>query len=312
MPELFPQTQPVKLLDGRLVSVAIIGGPHPHPHDIDEYSFGALAIFDTETDEWTRLSDVPVPTDRSFPHAIVLNDGRVLVAGGTEIGDSASASFSPLGIVEAYDLSTNMWQTLDPMRQSATQRWLVPLDDGRILAAGGFINEPGMWRWSSEVEIYDPDTNKWTLTESMNASAHTQAIVLLDSRVLATGGLFTQSAATDSSSNSETYDPDTGEWKVSGAMSQRRSGHTLTLLPDGRVLAVGGLEPQDDGDYTIHSTTEIFDPVTNTWSPGPELSHPRASHSATLMPDGSVLIAGGISERNGEKYVTVSTEFITP
>ena len=98
MPELFPQTQPVKLLDGRLVSVAIVGGLHPHPHDIDEHSFGALAIFDTETDEWTRLSDVPVPTDRSFPHAIVLNDGRVLVAGGTEIGDSASASFSPLAL----------------------------------------------------------------------------------------------------------------------------------------------------------------------------------------------------------------------
>ena len=169
-----------------------------------------------------------------------------------------------------------------------------------------------MWRWSSEVEIYDPDTNKWTPTESMNASAHTQAIVLLDSRVLATGGLFTQSAAADNSPNSETYDPDTGEWTAVGAMTQPRSNHTLTLLPDGRVLAVGGLEPQDGGDYTIHSTTEIFDPVSNTWSLGPELSHPRASHSATLMPGGSVLIVGGISERNGEKYVTVSTEFITP
>ena len=312
IPELFPQTPPVKLPDGRLVSVAILGDPHPHPPDIDAHPFGALAVFDAETDEWTRLSDVPVPTDRSFPHAIVLDDGRVLVVGGTEIGDSASASFSPLGIVEAYDLSTDTWQTLEPMSQIATQRWLIPLDDGRILAAGGFINEPGMWRWSNEVEIYDPDTNKWTLTESMSASPHTQAIVLRDSRVLATGGLFTQSTVADSSPNSETYDPDTGEWKVSGTMSQRRSNHTLTLLPDGRVLAVGGLEPLDGGDYAIHSSTEIFDPKTSAWSPGPELSRSRWGHSATLMSDGSVLIAGGVSERNGDENLTLSVEFIKP
>ena len=93
---------------------------------------------------------------------------------------------------------------------------------------------------------------------------------------------------------------------------KRRTSHTLTLLPDGRVLAVGGVGPLGDDDYVVHSTTEIFDPVTNTWSSGPELSQPMADHSATLMPDSSVLLVGGISERNGDKYVSISTEFITP
>ena len=306
MPDLFPQTPPARLPDGRLVSVAILGGPHSHPHDIDDYSFGALAVFDTETDGWTRLSDAPVPTNRSFPDAIVLGDGRVLVAGGTEIGSSASDSFRHLAVVEAYDLSTGAWHTLEPMNQPAAQRWLVPLHDGRVLAAGGFTTEADMVGWSSEVEIYDPHTNKWTPAESMTAP-HTQAIVLHDGRVLATGDAFLH---TDSPV-SETYDPSTDEWTATEAMSQRRTSHTLTLLPDGRVLAAGGIGFIDD-DYIPLSTTEMFNPVTNAWSSGPELSQPRALHSATLMPDGSILLAGGISERNGERYITLSTEFIQP
>ena len=112
------------------------------------------------------------------------------------------------------------------------------------------------------------------------------------------------------SPDSEVYDPDTEEWTLTGPMSVRRMSHTLTLLHDGRVLAVGGEDPQGS-DYVLYSTTEIFDPVTDTWSLGPELSQPRSSHSATLMPDGSVLLAGGISQEE-ERYPITSTEFITP
>lgn len=63
--------------------------------------------------------------------------------------------------------------------------------------------------------------------------------------------------------------------------------------------------------YRLYSTTEIFDPTTNTWSPGPELSQPRVEHSATLTPDGSVLIVGGLIQE-GELHPTVSIEFIKP
>ena len=309
LPELSPHTSPTRLPDGRLISVAILGGPR-YAND----SFIALAVFDANTGEWTHLSDVSVPTDRSSPDMIVLDDGRVLVLGGSEIIRSPSDSFTPLGIVEAYDLSTGVWQTLEPMNQPAFGRSLVPLNDGRILAAGGFTGDPGMGKWSSGVEIYDPDTNRWMSAENMIVPRILpQSVVLPDGRVLVTGSDFSQSVATNNSPDSETYDPATGKWTAAAAMLQRiYANHTLTLLPDGRVLAVGGLEILDDGNYVPLSTTEIFDPITNTWSPGPDLSQPRASHSATLMPDGSVLIVGGISEQNGQQYVTVSTEIIEP
>ena len=66
-----------------------------------------------------------------------------------------------------------------------------------------------------------------------------------------------------------------------GPMQHARVFHSMTLLPDGRVLVVGGEDPAGERNAP-HSTTEIFDPGTETWSPGPDLSEPRFDHSATL------------------------------
>ena len=71
----------------------------------------------------------------------------------------------------------------------------------------------------------------------------------------------------------KTYDPATDMWTPAGEMSYTRINATLTLLPDGRVLAAGGEDPAGS-ECVLYSTTEIFDPFTNTWSPGPDLSGP--------------------------------------
>lgn len=304
IPELAPITPPNRLPDGRFVTVANLGSREiGAPHN-------ALAVFDTNTDEWTRLSDVP--TDRSFASMIALNDGRVLVVGGAEIITRSSSSDDvypdTMDTVEAYDPDSGEWQTLQPINEAAMQLTLVRLSDGRVMAVGG-VSDIGSMLVTDRAEIFDPAADTWTLTAEMNGSRILpEAIVIKDGRVLATGGIFPHTDIPDS----ETYNPDTDEWTAAGAMIQPRSNHTLTLLSDGQVLAIGGVEPLDDGGYVVLSTTEIFDPDTNTWSQGPELFQPRASHSATLMPDGSVFIVGGISEHNGEEYFTLSTEFITP
>ena len=304
IPELAPSTPPNRLPDGRFVTVANLGSREiGAPHN-------ALAVFDTDTDEWTHLSDVP--TDRGSASMIALNDGRALVVGGADIFTRSSPSDDvypdTMDTVEAYDPDSGEWQTLQPINEAAVQLTLVHLSDGRVMAVGG-VSDIDSMLVTDRAEIFDPATDTWTLTAEMNVSRILpEVIVLKDGRVLATGGIFPQTDIPDS----ETYNPDTDEWTAAGAMTQPRSNHTLTLLPDGHVLAVGGVEPLDDGGYVVLSTTEIFDPVTNTWSQGPELFQPRASHSATLMPDGSVLIVGGISERDGEEYLTLSTEFIEP
>ncbi|RKH10821.1 hypothetical protein D7V97_12825 [Corallococcus sp. CA053C] len=73
---------------------------------------------------------------------------------------------------------------------------------------------------------------------------------------------------------------------------ETRAGHTATLLPDGRVLFAGGYPPEAKGARPASGTTEVFDPETGTFSPGPDVGA-RAFHTASLLPDGKVLLAGG-------------------
>ena len=89
-------------------------------------------------------------------------------------------------------------------------------------------------------------------------------------------------------------------------MGSVRSDFTLTLLSDGRVLASGGSDATRM-DYVPYSATEIFDPYTLSWSPGPDLAIPRTKHSATLLADGTVLVAGGIGPATGEQDVRAPT-----
>jgi WD40 repeat protein len=74
-------------------------------------------------------------------------------------------------------------------------------------------------------------------------------------------------------------------------MSQARQYHTATLLPDGKVLVVGG----ERGDIGVRGTAEIYDPSTDIWTPTEMTNLARTSHTATLLPDGKVLIAGGLN-----------------
>ena len=300
---IYPPTD--SLPDGRVIGVA-----HDHIDARSRVEFVKyLAVFNPETDEWETISDIPL--NRTSFDMAVLGDGRVLIVGGYDSNATSSTfSIEPLDITETYNPDSGEWRTFAPMNEVAMEQALVRLSDGRVMAVGGF-DDPNNMSGTARAEIFDPETDIWTLTGAMNIPrTFPEAIALSDGRVLVAGAGGSQTAVTDNVPNSETYEPATGEWTFTGAMSVSRAGHTLTLLPDGRVLAAGGGASLGQG-YVLHSATEIFDPVTNTWSPGPELSEPRSQHSATLLPDGSVLLAGGIGQRQ-ERYAISSSEHIRP
>ena len=87
----------------------------------------------------------------------------------------------------------------------------------------------------------------------------------------------------------------TPTWRQTAPMSTARVYHTLTMLADGKVLAVGGEATSDQTQVTNGIlSTEIWDPATETWTIGPSMSAARNYHAtAVLMPDGRVLVAGG-------------------
>jgi N-acetylneuraminic acid mutarotase len=125
-------------------------------------------------------------------------------------------------------------------------------------------------------------------------ASHT-ATLLTDGRVLVTGGSTVSSAAAKgyvNNASAEIYDSVANTWTATPPMSVARSHHTATLLPDGKVLVVGG----ENALYLVEASAEIYDPVANTWTATRAAPvSARSQHTATLLPSGLVLIAGGFN-----------------
>jgi N-acetylneuraminic acid mutarotase len=139
------------------------------------------------------------------------------------------------------------------------------------------------------------------------------AVRLPDGQVLLVGGIPAQppQAAgeapredTAALSSVEIYNPATNTWRSTTSMSQARYLHTATLLQDGRVLVVGGWSSLNSYEAGVSSRVEIFDPRTETWNYLAEPEIGRVNHTATLLNNGRVLIAGG-EYRYGEYLDTI-------
>src|SRR5438067_9210501 len=119
----------------------------------------------------------------------------------------------------------------------------------------------------------------------MGAGGIYQAAILLNSGILVVAG---RRSSADVLSSAELYDPDTGAWSTTGALTYTRDWHTATLLPNGKVLVAGG-----GGNNGLLTTAELYGPDTGKWTVTGALSTARYWHTATLLPDGKLLLAGG-------------------
>ena len=118
------------------------------------------------------------------------------------------------------------------------------------------------------------------------------AVNLNDATVLVEGGMVTQSNGVKVKSNlAELYEMGSHTFVPTGSMADARFGHTATLLPDGNVLVAGGADLMDGIDNL--ATAEIYDPLTGKFTRTGSMAQGRANHTATLLPGGRVLIAGG-------------------
>jgi subtilisin-like proprotein convertase family protein/N-acetylneuraminic acid mutarotase len=233
---------------------------------------------------WGIEFDTPpgrMTKSRQFHSATLLSSGKVLVAGG------ADATSTVLASTDLYDPVLGGWTAGAPMGTARVWGTATSLGNGHVLVAGG-ANGGAL----AQTEIYDSSANTWTPAANLNTARYRHSAVLLfDGRVLVCGG----NAWTNGTSlpGCEIYTRNTGQWTPTGNLGTGRYNHTATVLPDGRVLVTGGYTT-NAGNQPV-ATCEIYNPGTGLWTPTGSLPEARQSHTATLLHNGVVLVAGGNS-----------------
>jgi hypothetical protein len=201
----------------------------------------------------TKVTTLQRP--RELHTATRLQDGRVLVAGGVWGEDT-------LRDCEMYDPKQQTWKSVAPMQFPRTRHTATLLPDGRVLVIGGSVGkaiDQVMASPQKEIyascEIYDPKTDRWTLTDSMHypRTAFMNAVLLPQGRVLVGGGFG--SVGYESNLSWELYDIATGQWILVGFWSEPIHGHQLVYVPQSsQVYRIGGLSKS----FSV-PTTEIWD-----------------------------------------------------
>lgn len=237
---------------------------------------------------------VHLTTSREFHTATLLQTGKVLIAGGNEYYPSTATA-------ELYDPASKQSTATGSMSTARTGHTASLLPDGRVLIVGGALSELG------SAEIYDPSKGTFGPASSpLSARTGHTATVLASGKILFAGG----QGPSGTLATAEVYDPATSTFKAVGSMSEPRAHHTATLLPNGKVLVTGGIVysnlyaqsysqivqyfPQVVVGATPSVTAELFDPQTETFTAIGSMTTARASHTATLLPDGTVLLCGGL------------------
>lgn len=252
----------------------------------------------------------PGPTlsdNRALHQAIRLQDGRVLIIGGS------NSSGAGLATCELYDPVTETLSPTGSMNEGRAGHAATLLADGRVFVTGGLPSfnlglgtlDVLLNNAHDDAEVYDPSTGAWTLVANAMSDkrfAHAQ-VLLPDGRVLVTGGIdgganFLGAISPTYTASCNIYDPATNSFSASPALLGARGGHAISLLGNGEPLVTGGIQSGFLGIPFFSGNVQRFNSVG--WVSGANLPLGVALHTQVpAFGNGDALIIGGITGLSG-------------
>jgi hypothetical protein len=259
--------------------VLVVGG-----HDgVD--ALATTEIYDAATGTWAVTDDLPEPRFDAAATWIATSQ-RVLLAGGCS---GKLGACVPSSSAWRFDPNGGTWAALPSLLTPRTNAVALVRSDGSVMIIGGRSGPELGDQVTASTEVLAPNAGAWGLGPPLATPRELfGATVLLNDRALVVGGIRGVSGAPIELADAEIYAPASDAWTTLAAPYARRSP-SVTALPDGRALVIGGRALE-----TALTTSEILDPTAGTWTPTAATTTPRADHAAILLANGWVLAAGGV------------------
>jgi hypothetical protein len=274
--------------------VLIAGGA-----DASNRSLASAEFFDPSSGQFFLTGSAI--SSRADAAATALSPTQVLLDGGFS-GRAAIKNFSlvldgsALNNAEIFDETTGAFSLAGKMATPRIGFTATALNNSKILLVGGLDSQNNVL---DTAELYDPAARKFIAvanTMSDRRTFHT-ATLLLTGKVLVAGGATNLSG--DTTSSADIYDPATNSFTpATFPMDHQRAAHTATLFPTGplagKVLITGGVG--GSSFFFKDSSAELYDPASQEFTLlSSFMNEPRSLHTATLLDDGTVLLAGGFN-----------------
>ena len=209
----------------------------------------------------------------------------------------------------------NIFRVLHDAPVAQTSHLAATMPDGRVLLMGGNTSQSLNVPDSTLTQVFDPATETFARGPDLLFSAKdrefTSVAQLVEGGFLLMGGGINAGFGARTSVATQMFDPAAGGLRTVGDAVLRGISHrTVAPLRDGGALATGGF----GGGDPIGSDAERYDPAQAQWGTAGHLLHVRAGHTATLLLDGRVLIAGGITccRAPAASFFTDSAEIYDP
>jgi hypothetical protein len=271
-------------------------------------------IYDSSTGTFSLTN--PMNNGRSLHTATLLPNGTFNSPPGSVLVAAGRKGPNPLNTAEIFNPVSNTFSFTGMLNVQRKRHAANLLLDGTVFVEGGasLSNGQPVNNGTPTAEIYNPSTGTWAnhppFDMSTGRTEHT-ATLLPDGTVMVCGGISTLHP-------SDLYNPASQTFSTVGGLLHQRQRHVSLLLTNpawgslvGKVLAIGGAytgSPVFGGIQVALDTVEMYDPATQQFTLFGTMTEPRQNHTATMLNDGRILIAGGVSS----PAVSGTAELVTP